>query len=486
MNTKDFTANLILKIRKLPLKIKEDCYACTTVIDPNLVFIDGKGSRITVLDNGKRRSLIDASAGVSTRNLGYGNKQIIQVIEKIIQKQSDVFGYPHHDMENKDALDLAKLLCELTPLKAEREVIFANSGAEGIEAAIKLCYNARAKSKNQASRRRKDFIACFGAFHGRTLGALSLTCSKPIQRENYPTNAFTNYHIVFPAKHPYFVYNDDGEIQYIDYSPYSPNEYLEELIRDCRKGKIDIDSVNAVVFEMIQGEGGINVASKEAFQDAFKFFKENDIYVVVDEIQTGLGRTGKLFAFEHFNIDPDVVVISKSLAHGYPFSAVVYDARMGWTEKGQQSSTFAGSLMGSAIAKEVILQLISQNLAQRAYELGDRILGPALRSIAQKYSDVVHNVRGLGLMQGIEFWNPKTKKPMPAPKFRNEVVLEARRQGVLLLDAGISSIRITPPLNISSGDEDKNDNDLQTIIDVLDESIRQVKRNWKRNGKRIQ
>ena len=473
-SSKDGVASLFRKVEKVPRKIKEDRYACTTMISPDLVWLDGKGSRIMVLDDGQRRSLIDSSAGVSTKNLGYGNEGVKKIMREILRKQKDVFGYPHHDMENDYALDLAWLLAELTPLKAEREVIYANSGAEGIEAAIKLCYNARAKSSGQ-NRHRKDFIACYGAFHGRTLGALSLTCSKPIQRENYPTNAFPNSHIIFPAKHPFFVYDDEGDIQYIDYTP---NEYIEEVKRACRKGKIDIDSVNAVVLELVQGEGGINVASKEALQDLIKFFKENDVYVIIDEIQTGMGRTGKLFAFEHFNIDPDMVVISKSLAHGFPFSAVVYDHQLGWTERGQQSSTFAGSPIGSAIALEVLSQLLSENLPQRAYNLGDKVLGPALRTIAQDHSEVVHNVRGLGLMHGIEFWNPHTRKP--ATQFRNEVVREARKRGVLFLDAGISAIRITPPLTIGSDGENKRGNELGTIIDVLAESIRTVRRKMKR------
>ncbi len=467
---------LFERVEKVPRKVKEDHYAQTTVIDPNLIYLDAKASRLIVLDNGKRRSLIDASGGVSTKNLGYGNEGLKKVMRDVLRKQKDVFGYPHHDMENDYALDLAWLLSQLTPLKAEREVVFANSGTEGIEAAIKLCFNARSKSPpGTSNRRRKDFIACYGAFHGRTLGALSLTCSKPIQRENYPTNAFPNYHIQFPARHPYFTYNDDGDVQYIDYAP---NEYLEEVRTACRKGRIDLDSVNAIVFELIQGEGGVNVASKEALQDLVKFFKENGVYIVVDEVQTGLGRTGKLFAFEHFGIEPDVVVLSKSLAGGFPFSAVIYNEQMGWTAKGQQSSTFAGSPMGAALAIEVLRQLVTENLPQRAYALGDKVLGPALRTIKQDYRDVVHDTRGIGLMHGIDFWNPNTQKP--AIQFRNEVVLEARKRGVLFLDAGISAIRITPPLTISNDSENKRHNELGTIIDVLAESIKSCRRKMKR------
>ncbi len=471
---KDLITTVFNRVDKISRKVKEDRYALTTCIAPDLVCLDGKGSRITVLDNGQRRSLIDASAAVSTKNIGYGNDMIKKAIRSVLREYRDITGYPHHDMENDIALNLAWILTELTPLKTEREVIFANSGAEGIEAAIKLCYNARSKSSSKVDRRRRDFVACFGAFHGRTLGALSLTCSKPIQREFYPTNAFPNYHILFPAKHPYFVYDDEGDIQYIDYTP---NEYLEEVKKACRKGKIDIDSVNAVVFELIQGEGGINVASKEAIQDLVKFFKEHNVYVIVDEIQTGLGRTGKMFAFEYFNIEPDVVVLGKSLAHGFPFSAVIYDHSMGWTERGRQSSTYAGSKIGSAIAIEAVKQIVAENLPQRAYNLGEKVLGPALRTIAQDYSEVVHNVRGIGLMHGIEFWNPNNRQP--ATQFRNEVVLEARKRGVLFLDAGISTIRITPPLTIGSDGENKRKNELGVIIDVLAESIRAVKRKMK-------
>src|SRR3989344_831159 len=143
---KDWPANLLQRVKKIPRKAKEHHYACTTVIDPNLVWLDGRGSRIMVLDDGKCRSLIDASAGVSTKNIGYGNEGIKRVMRDLLRRQKEVFGYPHHDMENDYALDLAWVLAQLTPLKEEREVIFANSGTEGIEAAIKLCYNARSKS----------------------------------------------------------------------------------------------------------------------------------------------------------------------------------------------------------------------------------------------------------------------------------------------------------------------------------------------------
>lgn len=463
------------QVDKVTREEKQFRYALTTTIDDSLFFMGGRGSRIRVLDNGKFRWLIDMSAGVSTKNIGYGNTKVLDAVRQVLRKEKDITGYVHHDMPNDYALDLAWELTELTPLKNEKEVIFASSGAEGVEAAIKVCCNARAKSSG-ANRRRKDFIACFGAFHGRTLGALSLTCSKPVQREYYPTNAFPTYHVVFPARHPYFVYDDDGDVQYVDYSP---NEYVEEIKKACRRGRIDIDSVNAVFFELIQGEGGVNVASKEAMQDLVKFFKENNVFVVLDEIQTGLGRTGKMFAFEHFNIEPDVVILSKSLAYGYPFSAVIYQKSMRWMEKGRQSSTFAGSPLGSAIASEVLRQIIQDNLPKRAEDLGDKVLGPALRTIAQDYSEVVHSVRGLGLMHGIEFWNPSSGKP--AIQFRNEVVKEGRKRGALFLDAGISSIRLTPPLTITSNGEEKGGaNELGAAIDILEESIKSVRRKNKR------
>ena len=173
---KDLITTVFNRVDKISRKVKEDRYALTTCIAPDLVCLDGKGSRITVLDNGQRRSLIDASAAVSTKNIGYGNDMIKKAIRSVLREYRDITGYPHHDMENDIALNLAWILTELTPLKTEREVIFANSGAEGIEAAIKLCYNARSKSSSKVDRRRRDFVACFGAFHGRTLGALSLTC----------------------------------------------------------------------------------------------------------------------------------------------------------------------------------------------------------------------------------------------------------------------------------------------------------------------
>lgn len=467
--------NVFSRVLRVPRKAKEERYACTTLIDKDFVFLDGKGSRIQILHKGVRRTVIDASAAVSTKNVGYGNEGVRRVVLELLRAQHDVTGYPHHDMENDYALDLAWIMTELAPLKGDRQVVFANSGTEAVEAAIKLCCQARARSGRREDKRRNEFISFFGAFHGRTLGSLSLNCSKPVQREHYPVNAFSSYHTFFPAKHPYFVYDDDGDVRYVNMEP---NEYLEVFKKDCRKGRIDLDSVNAVVLELVQGEGGLNVVSRDALQDLVKFLKENGVYIVVDEIQTGLGRTGKLFAFEHFNIEPDAVTVAKSIAFGIPCSAVIYKKGLGWTEKGQQSSTYAGSPLVSVAAIEVLRQIVQEDLPQRAQDLGDKVLGPGLRNIAQDYSEVVHNVRGLGLMHGIEFWNANTRKP--APNFRELVFHEALKRGVLFLDAGASVLRITPPLTIGSNGEDKRHNELGKILDVLEESIRAARRKAKK------
>lgn len=475
MKNRHASWNVFSKVSRVPRKVKEERYACTTQIRKNLVFIDGKGSRIQVLDNGVRRTVIDASAAVSTKNIGFANEGIRRAMIDLMRKQKDISGYPHHDMVNDYALDLAWIMTELTPLKGERQMILANSGTEAIEAAIKLCCQARARSGKREDKRRNEFISFFGAFHGRTLGSLSLNCSKPVQREHYPVNAFASYHTFFPAKHSYFVYDDEGDVRYVDMEP---NEYLEVFKKDCRKGKIDLDSVNAIFLELVQGEGGLNVVSREALQDLVKYLQDNHVYVVIDEIQTGLGRTGKLFAFEHFNIEPDAVTMAKSIAFGIPCSAVIYKKGMGWTEKGQQSSTYAGSPLVSVAAVEVLRQIVQDNLPQRAQDLGDKVLGPGLRNIANDYSEVVHNVRGLGLMHGIEFWNAHTRKP--APQFRNLVFDEALQRGVLFLDAGISALRITPPLTIGSNGEDRRHNELGTVLDVLEESVRAAKRKMKR------
>ncbi len=459
--------DLFSEVDKVSWKELQESYGLTTSINQDWEYKSGSGSRVKLYDHKALRSLnlLDMSCAISTKNIGYGNRALVRSLFETARELGDVAGYPDHDISNVYALKLAWLLTKHFPRKYEMQALFGNSGTEANEIALKLCFNARMNGPIR-DRGRKEFLAFRLGFHGRTLGSLSITCSKPVQREGYPTNAIAVNHIPFPARHPFYFFSNNGEPRRRNVSA---TEYIEEFLADCDDGKIDLSVISAIFLELIPGEGGMVIPSKDAIEDLIRILKKNKVLIVVDEVQTAFGRTGKFYCFEHFNIDPDIVTSSKSIAGGLPISSVLYRKELGFTERGRQSSTFAGGPIPSAVARTVLREINQQNLPQRAKDLGDKVLGPALRMIAQDFPQVVHRTDGMGLMHGMEFWNRETENP--APDFRTKVMHEAIKRGVLFVDCGVSSIRLTPPLTITGGLNGDKSNEIGKATNVLRDSI---------------
>jgi 4-aminobutyrate aminotransferase len=322
---------------------------------------------------------------------------------------------------------LAEKLAAIAPGKAAKRVFLTNSGTEAIEAAFKL---ARHHTKRMWA------VAFRGAFHGRTMGALSLTCSQVRQKSGFGPLVPMVAHV------PY------GDIEAIERQVFGQQAAPEE--------------VAAIFVEPVQGEGGYVIPPKNFLPRLRALCDRHGILLVCDEIQTGMGRSGKMFASQHFGLVPDILVCAKGLASGMPLGAMVASAdTMDWP-RGAHASTFGGNPVSCAAALATI-ELIESGFMANAARTG-RLLGERLVEISQKRK-CVDNPRGLGLLAGVDMVNRKTAKP--DSKLRDRILSEAFRRGLILLGCGSASIRFCPPLCI-------NATQLKVGIDVFDEVVATV------------
>jgi 4-aminobutyrate aminotransferase len=321
---------------------------------------------------------------------------------------------------------LAEKLAALTPGGIKRRVYFGNSGSESVEAALKMARYHSGRDK---------FIAFLGGFHGRTMGALSLTGSKVVQRRGF--------HPMLPVQHiPY---------PYCYRCPYSKEpstcdvECLKVLEDQLFKTILPAEEVAAIIVEPIQGEGGYLVPTKRFHEELRRIADKYGILLIHDEIQSGMGRTGRMFASEHFGVTPDIVTIAKGLASGMPLAATVARAEvMNWPP-GAHASTFGGNPVSIASALTTI-ELLEESLMVNATAIGAYMLD-RMRGWPSRFKHV-GDVRGLGLMIGFEMVYDKQTKER-APELRDQLERMAFERGLLILGAGQNSIRLCPPLVIT-------------------------------------
>jgi len=347
--------------------------------------------------NGK--CYLDFIAGYGCLNVGHSNPFVIAEIKK---QAADIIQ-PSNVYFNKPQVELAKKLCEITGFG--KKVFFANSGTEAIEAAVKL---ARKYSKELFGPSRYRIISFYKSFHGRTLGALSATAQEEKQK-------------VFEPLIDGFEYAKINDIQSV-------------------KQKISPDTC-AVLLEPIQGEGGINVAEKEFLVKLKDVCVQNNMLLILDEVQTGFGRTGKMFAFQNYGIVPDILVLAKSIGGGMPLGAIVAgeDVSLAFTP-GSHGSTFGGNAASCAAGCAVIDYILKKNLAQKAEKLGQYLI-KELKKMSLEFS-VIKEVRGMGLMVGLELSKPAAL----------EIVLKALQDGLVINKVSPSILRFLPSLVISKQD----------------------------------
>jgi 4-aminobutyrate aminotransferase len=425
---------------------KDKKYASSSYIkEYPLVVERGEGAVVVDVDGNR---FLDMMAGIAVNITGYSHPEVVKAVkeqsEKFFHICSTDFYYPSF-------ANLAERLAKITPISGQKSVFLNNSGAEAVETAIKL---ARYHTK------RPYIVAFHGAFHGRTIGALSLTASKSKQRKYFGPLMPNVYHV------PYgYCYRCAYNLKYPSCGIFCA-EAIEKVL--CRS-LLSPDEIAAVVVEPILGEGGYVVPPAEFHQNLREFTSRHGILLVADEIQSGMGRTGKFLAIEHFGVEPDVVLLAKGLASGLPLGAVIARKKcMNW-EAGTHGSTFGGNPV-SCEASLATLDLLEAGLMANAEKMGAYLISKLKK--LQKTHTLIGDVRGIGLMIGVEFvTDNKTREP--ASRTVEEIVNQAFQKGLLLLPCGESVIRFAPPLIVDRGFIDKS---LDIFSEVLAYKEREIDR----------
>ena len=419
-------------------------YVATTTHDPeNLPLVIERGEGVWLYDV-DGNIYLDFSSAVAVNNLGYPvhpevKKIIIEMLDKLAHAGGTDYFNPYQVM-------LAEKLVKIAPGDFKKKVFFCNSGTEANEAAIKVLRHSTG---------RKYFIAFIGAFHGRTMGSLSLTASKPIHKKGYIQMMDGVVHVPYPNP-----YRNPWHIDGYEHPDELVNRVIEYIEYWTLQHFVPADEVAGIFFEPIQGEGGYVVPPKNFFYELYKLAKKYGIMLVDDEVQMGLGRTGKMFAIEHFDIAPDVITLAKALGGGaIPIGATIYRAELDFAP-GAHSNTFGGHALASMVALKTIE--IIEKLLPHVSEL-EKVFRERLVELKEKYQSI-GDVRGLGLAWGIEFVKDRKTKEHDV-KTRDKVVREALKKGLVLLPCGKSAIRIAPPLIIS-------EEEAKIGLDILDKAIK--------------
>jgi 4-aminobutyrate aminotransferase len=399
-----------------------------------LVVARGSGAMIEDVDGNR---FLDFNAGIAVCSTGHCHPQVVQAIQDQATRLIHMSGT---DFYYENMVALAETLNRLAG--GDRRIYFGNSGTEAIEAALKL---ARFHTK------RGQFVAFFGSFHGRTMGSLALTGSKSVQKAGFFPMMPGVHHVPYPNCYrcPYGQTPDHCAVECV-------STIEDQLFRHT----VPAQEVAAIFVEPVQGEGGYVVPPRKFFDELRKLADKHGILIVADEIQSGMGRTGKMFASEHFDFVPCMMTLAKGIASGMPLSAAVARADlMDWTP-GAHASTFGGNPVCVAAAIATI-ELIERELMQNA-ELVGRYLMSRLRELPSR-SPIVGDVRGLGLMIGIEIVRDQETKER-APDLRDRIIAGCFERGLLILGAGPNSIRLSPPLIIT---KDQADFAAETIESVI-------------------
>ncbi len=386
---------------------------------------------------------LDFSSGVAVTGTGHCHPEVTKAIR---DQAGELLHMSGADFFNPLQIELAEKLDKLCVGPSPKRVFFSNSGAESVEAAIKL---VRYHTK------RPYILAFTGAFHGRTMGALSLTASKPVQRKGFSPLLPCVVHVPYAYCYrcPYGVAHPREELACV--------RWIEE---ELFKHFVPPEEVAAVFVEPIQGEGGYIVPPKAFLTDLAELCRKYGILLVADEVQSGMGRTGKMLAIEHFDVVPDVICLAKGIASGLPLGATLARKELMEWPPGTHASTFGGNPL-SCRAALVTLELLQNGLIDNAAKIGDYLL-KSLESLYNNYP-VIGEVRGKGLMIAAELVKDRETKEI-APQERDKVIRRAFEKGLLLLGCGKSSIRFVPPLTITKKEADIALNIFEEVLKELE------------------
>lgn len=405
-----------------------------------LVVERGEGAIVTDVDGNR---FLDCNAGIAVVAAGHSHPAVVRSIQEQAARLIHMSGT---DFYYENMVQLAEKLAALAPGGGARRVYFGNSGTEAIECAIKLARYHTGRDK---------FIAFLGGFHGRTIGSLSLTGSKYVQRARMGPFMPGVTHIPYPN-----CYRCDYGMQ--------PQTCAVECVKVLEdrifKTIVPAQEVAAIVVEPVQGEGGYVVPPQQFFDELAAVARRHGILLACDEVQSGMGRTGKMWASEHFGVDPDILAAAKGIASGMPLAATIARADVMQWRPGSHASTFGGNPVSIA-ASLATIELLEQGLIDNAARIGAHMRA-RMEDWPRRFSRV-GEVRGIGLMIGIELVkNQQTKER--DPQLRDWLVDQAFYRGLLILGCGENSIRLSPPLVLTL---DQADFCVDTLATLLEEVL---------------
>ncbi len=404
----------------------------------------GLGTEVWDVDGNR---FLDFAAGIAVNSTGHSHPEVV----KAIKDQVDKFIHISSDFYHESWVRLAEKLDEIAPWDEKSSSFMTNSGTESVEAAIKLA---------RFHTRRSQFIGFLGAFHGRTIGSVTFTASRAKYKGRFFPLMNGVVHAPYPntyrpllARQPGLGYGETV-VKYIE------EELLERIIPG--------EDVAAVLIEPIQGEGGYILPPDDFFPALRKLCDKYGILLIADEVQSGMGRTGKWWAIEHFAVEPDIILSAKGIASGVPLGAMIAKKKIMDWPKGSHGNTYGGNPI-ACVAALATIKLIQEQYLQNARETGAYALD-ALHEIAARHPSI-GQVRGVGFMLGLEFVKDKETREAD-DKLRDEIVNNAFERGMLLLGCGLSTIRIAPPLCTTRSEVDEG-------FLILDESINLAEKKFK-------
>lgn len=404
-----------------------------------LVIARGEGAVVEDVDG---NLFLDCAAGIAVASTGHSHPEVVRAIVEQAQKFLHMSGT---DFYYEPQVRLAEEMAEIVPIGGAVRSFFANSGTEAVEAAIKLA---------RFHTRRPNIVAFLGSFHGRTLGALTLTASKTVHRQGFGPLMSGVYHAPYADCYRCHLrlMPDRCAAECLDYLEHQVFVHL-----------VAPEEVAAVVVEPIQGEGGYIVPPQQFLDRLRALTRRYDILLIADEVQSGMGRTGRMFACDHYGLVPDIVTVAKGIASGMPLG--IMSARrevMAWPP-GSHASTFGGNPVSAAAALATI-RLLRDTLVQNAAEVGAYLMD-GLRRLQERHP-LIGDVRGKGLMIGVELVRDRATKER-AVEERDALVQAMFRRGVLVLGAGKNVVRLSPPLVLTRAQA-------ETVLALLDDALAEV------------
>ncbi len=407
--------------------------------DYPLVMAGGSGAVVEDVDGNR---FLDCAAGIAVNATGHAHPDVVRAIVEQAQRYLHMSGT---DFYYEPQVKLAEDMAAIAPITGEVKTFFANSGTEAVEASVKL---AKYHTK------RHNVIAFLGSFHGRTMGSLSLTSSKTTQRRGFGPLLPGVYHAPYANCYrcPVGLKPESCAAECVNWIE---DQILVHLVSP--------DEVAAIVVEPIQGEGGYVVPPAQFHQRLRALTEQHGMLLVTDEVQSGMGRTGKMFAIEHFGVEPDIFATAKGIASGMPLGVSCARAEvMNWPP-GAHASTFGGNPVSCAAAIATI-KLLRETLVKNAAEVGEHMLAGA-RALMEKHA-IIGDVRGKGLMIGVELVKDRQTKERAIAE-RDAIVQACFYRGLLVLGAGTNTIRLSPPLVLTKAQADG-------ALKILDEAIGEV------------